>query len=168
MSPALWRPLGFLLAAVYILYTLIRPQSWTFLNYVDLVFHEAGHVLFMPFGEFMTILGGSLFQILLPALIAVYFWLWRRDLYAAAVSLLWCAQNFGGVSVYVADARARALPLLGDDPDSHDWWQLLIMLNRLDQDTTLARIVLAAGFGVFALAIWAGYRSVSVPVPAEV
>ena len=32
----------------------------SFLHLVNLPFHKAGHLLFMPFGRFMTILGGSL------------------------------------------------------------------------------------------------------------
>ena len=34
----------------------------SFLHNVNLPFHEFGHVVFRPFGRFMTILGGSLFQ----------------------------------------------------------------------------------------------------------
>ena len=34
----------------------------SFLHLINLPFHEAGHILFLPFGEFMTTLGGSLTQ----------------------------------------------------------------------------------------------------------
>src|SRR5579885_2901102 len=51
---------------------------------VDLPIHEFGHVLFRPFGQWMTYLGGSLFQCLLPALIGVAF-LWKmRNPFGAA------------------------------------------------------------------------------------
>jgi hypothetical protein len=36
----------------------------SFMHDILLPIHEAGHVLFRPFGEFMTILGGSLFQVM--------------------------------------------------------------------------------------------------------
>lgn len=160
MSPVAWRLTGLMLAAAFVLYTLLRPQDWTFLNYADLVFHEAGHVLFTPFGEFLTILGGSLFQVLLPAVVALYFWMWRRDLFASAFCWLWCAQNLGNVSVYVADAQARALPLITGDPDTHDWWQLLVMVNHLDWSANLAHLVMASGFLVFGLALWTAWRSI--------
>src|SRR5687767_449764 len=39
----------------------------------NLVFHEAGHVLFGFFGRFMTVLGGSLFQFALPLALAGVF-----------------------------------------------------------------------------------------------
>ena len=42
-------------------------------NWANLVFHEAGHVIFSPLGRFMTVLGGSLFQILVPLLCMVAF-----------------------------------------------------------------------------------------------
>lgn len=45
----------------------------SFMHYINLPFHEFGHVLFMPFGEFMMVLGGSLFQVLLPALLMCVF-----------------------------------------------------------------------------------------------
>ena len=37
----------------------------SFLHLVNLVFHEAGHVLFRPFGGFMATLGGSLTQLIM-------------------------------------------------------------------------------------------------------
>ena len=40
---------------------LLRPAGWSFLDGVDLIFHEAGHVLFSPFGPTLMLLGGSLF-----------------------------------------------------------------------------------------------------------
>jgi len=52
-----------------------RSPSFThFIIYnVNLVFHEAGHVIFIPLGRFMTILGGSLLQVLVPLLCTVAF-----------------------------------------------------------------------------------------------
>lgn len=38
----------------------------SFLHLINLPFHEAGHLIFIPFGRFMTILGGSLGQVLMP------------------------------------------------------------------------------------------------------
>ncbi len=38
----------------------------SFLHGVNLVFHEAGHILFLPVGAFLTALGGSLMQLLVP------------------------------------------------------------------------------------------------------
>ena len=56
----------------------------TVLHLPNLVFHEAGHVLFALFGRFMTVLGGSLFQFGLPLALAGVF-LRQRDQFGAAV-----------------------------------------------------------------------------------
>ena len=45
----------------------------SFMHNIVLPIHEAGHVFFMPFGEFLTILGGSLFQVALPLAIDAAF-----------------------------------------------------------------------------------------------
>jgi hypothetical protein len=54
---------------------------------VDLVFHEAGHVVFRPFGRFMTILGGSLAQLLMPLIVMVAFVTTNRDNFGASIGL---------------------------------------------------------------------------------
>jgi hypothetical protein len=41
-----------------------------FLHGVNLVFHEAGHVIFGFLGEFIAVAGGSLNQVLIPAIYA--------------------------------------------------------------------------------------------------
>ena len=42
----------------------------SFLHRPLLVFHEAGHVLFMPLGHWLMVLGGTLGQLLMPAVLA--------------------------------------------------------------------------------------------------
>jgi hypothetical protein len=54
-----------------------------FLHRIDLPFHEAGHIVFSPLGEFMTVLGGSLFQIIVPLICAGAF-VRQRDWFSAA------------------------------------------------------------------------------------
>ncbi|MES0874652.1 hypothetical protein [Sinimarinibacterium thermocellulolyticum] len=86
----------------------------SFLHGVDLAFHEFGHLLFSFLGEWMMYLGGSLLQILVPLLLAVYFVCKQHQPFSAAVCLWWCGQNFIDVAPYIADARALALPLVGE------------------------------------------------------
>jgi hypothetical protein len=120
-----------------------------------LIFHEAGHVLFMPFGEFTMVLGGSLFQLMVPAFFVAYFAL-RRDWYAAAFASLYLAASFAGVAVYIADARAGELPLLGGERSNHDWTFLLIELEMLEQDTAIGWYVMRLGGLFFWTALAAG------------
>jgi hypothetical protein len=120
-----------------------------------LIFHEAGHVLFMPFGEFTMVLGGSLFQLMVPAFFVGLF-AHRRDWYAAAFAGLYLAASFADVAVYIADARAGELPLLGGERSNHDWTFLLIEMGRLDQDTTIGWYVMRIGGLIFWTCLAAG------------
>ena len=54
---------------------------------MNLIFHEAGHVLLMWAGETVTLLGGSLFQLLVPAARVATF-LRREDRYAAGIGAI--------------------------------------------------------------------------------
>lgn len=111
----------------------------SFLHNVNLPFHEFGHIFFRPFGLFMTILGGSLFQVLMPlSLMGVFMWK-QRDNFAASIMLWWCGQNFIDVSPYIDDANYRMLPLVGGGgEESHDWGNLLTMLNALEKTHTIS------------------------------
>lgn len=111
-----------------------------FLDLPNLVFHEAGHMIFSPFGRFMTVLGGSLFQILIPLIIAGAF-VRERQLFNAAVCTWWAGQNMLDVATYMADARALALVLLGGktgaEVEGHDWEYLLSALGVIHRDRVI-------------------------------
>lgn len=111
------------------------------LDGANLIFHEAGHVLFSPFGDFLQYLGGSLMQVLIPAICAVYFWLHQQRA-SSAVTLFWAGESATNVAIYVADARRMELPLIGGD---HDWNYLLDALNLLNQAESLGRFVFIVG-----------------------
>ena len=97
------------------------------------------------FGKFIYTLGGTLMQILLPSLITWYFF---RNNYrtGAQVGLLWLGQNLINISVYAADARTQALPLLGGNKVYHDWNYLLSVTDLLQYDTEV-------GYMFFVIAI---------------
>jgi hypothetical protein len=148
--------------ALYGIPCLLRPGTGRALDAVDLAIHETGHLVFAPFGEFMGFLGGTLFQLALPAAFVVYFWR-RTDRHAATVALWWVAQNCWNVSVYVADARAQELPLVGGG--EHDWAYLLGRLGWLAYDNAIALDVRVLGAGIYTYAIVAGLRYASGPEP---
>lgn len=115
----------------------------SFLHWIDLPFHEAGHVVFSPFGTFMHILGGTLGQLLVPLLVAGSF-LKAENPFGAAVGTWWLGQSFLDCAPYIADARARVLLLTtGEtgqvDWESHDWYQLLSRTGTLAHDLGFAR-----------------------------
>jgi hypothetical protein len=125
--------------------TPVKSDYWqeSFLHAINLPFHEAGHLIFSPFGEFMHVLGGSLFQILMPLICAGTFLFKNRDAFGASVGIWWAAQSLMDVSPYINDARDLELLLLGgvtgkDVDDYHDWERILRWLNLLPHDHTIA------------------------------
>lgn len=127
-----------------------------FLHGVNLIFHEAGHTILAVFGRFLHILGGSLMQVMVPAVIAGYFVV-TRQMYASAIALCWVAQNFWDVSIYIKDAQARSLPLLGGEGVLHDWHFLLLDLHLLPQDQLVGGIAFFLGSLLYVIAIAGGF-----------
>ena len=133
----------------------------TFIDLPNLVFHEAGHVLFSPFGQFMTSLGGSLLQILIPLIFAAAFAYQYDNWFATAVCTWWAGQNFVDVAPYIADARKLQLVLLGGrtgaEVEGHDWEYVLAGLGWLHLDERLGRAAHVTGTLIMIAAlVWAG------------
>jgi len=132
----------------------------SFMHDILLPIHEAGHVLFRPFGEFMMILGGSLFQLLLPLGIGIAFIVKNRDNFGAAIGLWWTSVSLVDLSPYIYDALHPQLTLIGgktgaDGP--HDWIYLLISLGQLSNAQRWGAFVHAYGGLLMLLTlIWAG------------
>jgi hypothetical protein len=118
------------------------PLLW----YVDLGFHELGHLVMyvFPINEVLTAAMGSIMQCAVPLGLAAYFWFGRRDRVAACVCAAWAATNLQDASVYIADAPTQRLELIGGE---HDWAFVLgpDHLNRLQDAHTIAAVVRGAG-----------------------
>lgn len=162
------RMIFFLIILIWGLKFIFAPMDsnyfWqSFLHPVNLVFHEAGHVLFRPLGHFMTMLGGSLAQLLMPLVCFLVLLIKTRDTFGASVALWWLGQSFMDLAPYINDARARKLMLLGgvtgrDVPDYHDWEFILRKLGWLKWDHVLGNM--AQGTGILLMVVtfgWGGY-----------
>lgn len=139
------QPFGAITASLYSIHYLLTPSSWHFIDYVNLIFHEAGHAIFMLCGQFISIAMGSGLQILIPLSIALYFYTTTQKL-SAAICLMWTGFNFINVSIYAADAITMNLPLLGGDSVIHDWNYLLSTLSLLEATPHIAGIFYTLGF----------------------
>lgn len=136
------------------------------LHLPNLVFHEAGHVIFGFFGRFMTALGGSLLQTLVPVVLAVAFGR-KEDRVGVAVCAWWAGQNLLDLAPYVADARRLEMTLLGGrtgaEVEGHDWEFLLTELGWLHLDMSIAlafrRAGLAIMIGALAWGAWQLWRA---------
>jgi hypothetical protein len=138
-----------------------------FLHLPNLVFHEAGHIIFMPLGRFASVLGGSLMQLLVPIVFAIAF-VRQDNPFAAAVCVWWAGQNLVDLAPYIADARRLQLVLLGGftgaEVEGHDWEYLLTALGWLRYDLALGWAALFAGIAVMIGAtVWAGLTLVERP-----
>jgi hypothetical protein len=141
--------------AVYGWVLLRSPESYAWLDSLDLAIHETGHLVFAFGGELLTLLGGTLLQLLVP--VAFAFALWRRgDRHGATVPLWWLGQSCWNVSVYIKDARAQELPLVGGG--EHDWAILLGEMALLPRDQAIGGAVYLAGVLVYGVAIVAGWK----------
>ena len=122
--------------------------------------HEFGHLLFAFLGQFMTALGGSLNQVLIPVATG-FLLLHYRDYFGIAVAGTWLGSSMLDLARYIGDARAQELDLVGfgEDPQ-HDWSYILSQLHALPYDLRVAGVVRALallalivslGFGVWVL-----------------
>jgi hypothetical protein len=143
------------LIAVYAIARVRNPEYWDPLDDLNLAVHEAGHLVFSAFGETLTILGGSAFQVIVPLAFVAYF-VRTKQHYAAAVTTSWVGLNVLNVARYIGDARAQDLPLLGGEDTIHDWWYLLINWDLLPRDTVIARWVHFFGVVAFLASVLGG------------
>lgn len=142
------------------------PQSFSsftlnIFHTVNLVFHEAGHVVFRLLGNFLSVLGGTLMQLAVPAVFAVYFLFWRRDTYASAVTFWWFGENFLDIAPYAYDAKDLNLVLLGGHTGKegfHDWEYLLGSIGLIEYSHGIGRAIWLAGISLMMLSLaWAGF-----------
>ena len=134
------------------IYWCLNRGNYGLIDNIDLVIHEAGHLFFSIFGKFIYTLGGTLMQIIIPSIIAGYFF---RNNYRTGVQfgLLWLGQNIINISVYAADAKAQKLHLLGGNRVYHDWNYLLNQLGLIEYDQTIGYIIFAGAIFIFIAAV---------------
>lgn len=119
--------------------------------------HELGHVVFATFGQFIGIAGGTIAQCAAPLVAGAMFWR-QRDDFGVAFALGWLGTNLFEVAVYVADATAQVLPLVGVGAGEpiHDWNYLLGNLGVLGSEAAIAGLLRVVGGLCLAGAIAAG------------
>ena len=161
-----WRLVLTAVLGIYGWLCLRTPGTYRWLDSLDLAIHETGHLVFAVFGQTLAVLGGTLLQLLLPAAFIIA--LWRSgDRHGATVPLWWMGQNCWNISVYIKDARAQELPLVGGG--EHDWTFLLEQWGWLDQDQAIGGAVYLLGALLYAASVILGWRFAiphTRPIPA--
>jgi hypothetical protein len=167
-----WKPVSRLVAIIalvfyglFLLYAAFDHSNFLFLDFANLAIHEAGHPLFgifsggaeSGFGYTLTILGGTLFELIVPLGCVSYF-IFRRESTGVAFCAFWFFENFLYIGTYMSDARTLALPLVGSG--DHDWEILFTQWNLLLHDQQIGHATRTLGWlGMLASISWFGYRS---------
>jgi hypothetical protein len=155
----MWWPRALLL--VYLAYAGWRhyadSEYGSIFSGITLAIHELGHVLFGPFGEWLGVAGGSITQLAAPVAVALIM-LRQRDYFGVTVGGAWLSMSLSNLAVYIADARAEALPLysLGGGDPIHDWNYLLGRLHLLPKDTAIAGSVHVLALACLVLSVLLG------------
>ena len=146
---------------LFLLHALSDADGFLVVDHVNLIVHEAGHLLFGWFGATLGLWGGTLLELLAPAALAIYF-AWHRQTTGVAFSAFFLFENFLYISTYMADARVQNLPLVTvGDPEAggHDWFLIFSRLGLLQQDVVVARFVRTMGWlGMLGTLAWLIHR----------
>jgi len=164
MQPNYPRLVLAILFTLYFVWIALDPMQGSFLDNVDLPIHEFGHLLFRPFGQFLMVAGGSLFQVIMPVIFVGYF-IWQRSFYSAAIVLFWVGQSILNVWVYAADAVVMKLVLTsgftGSEGSFHDWNYLLTATGLLSSTKIVAGAIRLAGtLVIISAVVFSTYYSV--------
>ena len=128
-------------------------------------FHEAGHVLLTWAPQFLTILGGTLGQWLMPAGLAAMLLIQRRDPFGAALFTWLLGNSLIMTAVYMFDAFDPKIMLLGGstgaESDGHDWQNMFGDLGLLPRAQCignffgwLGRALMLVALAWAALIVW--------------
>ncbi|MEA3492143.1 MAG: hypothetical protein U9R27_09610 [Campylobacterota bacterium] len=144
-----------IMQSIFNLYFFISNQTFG-------IVHEGGHGVcyILPCPQFLTVLNGTIFQIMFPAGIAYYY---KKKL---NYFVMWIGVYFTGFTIhntawYISTAHEGAIlpankSFLGVDA-YHDFHYILNTLGLLAYDSAIASIVRVIAYGLMFLAIWKIY-----------
>ena len=101
------RRVGLVLMSVYTAW-LVLLYRYHFIDNINLLIHEAGHLVFAPFGDVLGMLGGTILQLAFPLFFFVYFWK-RAQRFEAAVCGLWSAESEAAIKKLSRDEKLRLI-----------------------------------------------------------
>jgi hypothetical protein len=148
----LWFRLA-LVAGLFLFYLqwLKKDNYFSPLDFINLPFHEAGHVFLGFFPRFVMMLGGTIFQLLIPAVCLVRLRMRGANL-GWQLCLFWIGESLLNISIYAGDAIAQALPLVGGG--EHDWTYLLTETGLIGHTVLVGKTIFLAGSAVI---FWSFY-----------
>ncbi|MFN8392760.1 MAG: hypothetical protein U0136_20880 [Bdellovibrionota bacterium] len=171
----------FSLALFFVLFSLSR-RDWlpaipgssrltlvaTALRYiVTTPIHETGHFLFSLLGETPMVLGGSLFELIVPALLLARFLYVRCSLLASG-ALFFLGYHMIHVGEYMSTARHHEGMVnlaLDQSYELHDWYRIFQTFGLLEHDTMIGALTMNVGSAITALAVLMVFFLPSDPAP---
>src|SRR5579872_1687606 len=134
----------------------------TLLDNAHLPIHEGGHLFFSYFGETLHLWGGTIFQLLIPALLALYF-ASQQQLSGTTFCVFALFHSLTGVATYMSDAIARDLPLVTvgavADESDHDWYNIFTQLGILPHAVQIGSTTrFLAWCGLLGTVAWFAWR----------
>jgi hypothetical protein len=127
-----------------------------FIDGANLLFHEAGHFVFSGFGLVVHFLGGSIGQLIFPAVCIASF-VKRRQFFEASVCGVWFGENLINIGWYMSDAKTMAIPLVGGG--IHDWNWLFSKAGILEHCRAVSTFVHILAAGILLYSVFIMYRS---------
>ncbi|HEV2991267.1 MAG TPA: hypothetical protein VG759_22705 [Candidatus Angelobacter sp.] len=164
-----WKPLPriqfFAWLAFYLLFLCFLAANFsspTLLDNVHLPIHEAGHLLFRWVGETAELWGGTILQLLVPALLVITFMV-RAELPGVVFCGVAFFHSLMGVATYMIDALHRELPLVtvgaSSEEAEHDWVNIFNSLGVLPRAIQIGNTVrVLAWCGMIATIAWFCWR----------
>lgn len=129
-----------------------EPGFVFLLDDANLLFHEAGHPFVGLFSRHLETYGGTLGQLAFPTILIVAFYR-KGEAVSFATAVIWFFENWLNIARYMADARARVLPLCGGG--DHDWARIFGRWGLLEHDTQIAAAVWTIGWlGIIVACLW--------------
>lgn len=128
----------------------------SFIHRPLLIFHEAGHVVFRLLGHWMMVLGGTLGQLIMPAILSIAFLIKNRDPFGAAVGLWFVGVSLLDVAPYMYDALHPQLMLLSGmtgEEGGHDWIYLFSSLGLVQRSQLIGGLIHKIGASTVMLAV---------------
>lgn len=164
---AFWARTVMLLAFVVWSFMLIRMDYRTgemggsFIHRPLLIFHEAGHVIFLPFGQWVMVLGGTLGQLIMPVILGAALLVKNRDPFGASIGLWFFGVSLLDIAPYMYDALHPQLILLSGmtgEEGGHDWIYLFSSLGLLRASQWFGGVIHTLGaFTTILAMVWGGW-----------
>src|SRR5215813_9580905 len=164
-----WQPVGrvafiawSIFYALLLSFLALNFHELTLLDNAHLPIHEGGHLLFGYLGETLGLWGGTIFQLRVPAALAVSFAV-RREVPGTAFCGVAFFHSLTGVATYMIDALRLELPLVTvgavADESQHDWVNIFTRLGVLPHAIQIGTAVrFIAWGGMLGTVAWFGWR----------